>query len=151
MSAGSGGELPHHLGDPPGAEKPPGETKQRNGTSAKTVLTDDGLMPLDSPRDRDGTFAPQLIPKHARRFDGVDDTILALYARGLTGREIRAVLAEREVVDVSADFIRTVTEAVQAEVAAGQPQALELMYPGGFFDARRVTIRDEGPVRSQAG
>ena len=145
-----GGELTHHLGYPPGGEKPPGETNQRNGTSTKTVLTDDGLIPLDIPRDRDGTFAPQLIPKHARRFDGFDDTILALYARGLTVREIRAFLAERYVVDVSADFISTVTEAVQAEVAAWQQRALEPMYPVVFFDALRVKIRDEGTVRSKA-
>src|SRR5690349_13821252 len=145
-----GGELTYHLGYPPGAEKPPGETNQRNGTSAKTVLTEDGRIPLDIPRDREGTFEPQLIPKHARRFDGFDDTILALYARGLTVREIRAFLAERYVVDVSADFISTVTEAVQAEVTVWQQRALEPMYPVVFFDALRVKIRDEGTVRSKA-
>jgi len=145
-----GGELTHHLGYPPGGDKPPGETNQRNGATGKTVLTDDGPVRLDIPRDRDGTFEPPLIPKHARRFDGFDDTILALYARGMTVREIRAFLAERYVVDVSPDFISTVTEAVQTEVSAWQQRALEPMYPVVFFDALRVKIRDEGTVRSKA-
>jgi len=90
------------------------------------------------------------MPKHARRVDGFDDTIVALYARGLTGREIRAFLAERDVVDVSADVISTVTEAVQAEVIAWQQRALEPMYPVVFVDALRVKIRDDGAVRSKA-
>jgi putative transposase len=89
-----GGELTHHLGYPPGGLKPETTTNHRNGTSGKTVLTDDGSLDLAVPRDREGTFEPQLIPKHARRFTGFDDKILALYARGLTVREIQAFLAE---------------------------------------------------------
>jgi putative transposase len=145
-----GGELTHHLGYPPGADKPAGATNHRNGTSGKTVLTDDGPLRLDIPRDRDGTFQPQLIGKHERRFTGFDEKILALYARGLTVREIQAFLAEMYVVEVSADFISTVTDAVHAEVTAWQQRALEPMYPVVFFDALRVKIRDEGTVRSKA-
>lgn len=145
-----GGELTHHLGYPPGADKPAGATNHRNGTSDKTVLTDDGPLRLDIPRDRDGTFQPQLIGKHERRFTGFDEKILALYARGLTVREIQAFLAEMYVVEVSADFISTVTDAVHAEVTAWQQRALEPMYPVVFFDALRVKIRDEGTVRSKA-
>ena len=85
-----GGELTHHLGYPPGAPKPDEVDNQRNGTSGKTVLTDDGPLRIAVPRDRAGTFAPRLIPKHARRFAGFDDKILALYARGMTVREIQA-------------------------------------------------------------
>jgi putative transposase len=102
------------------------------------------------PRDRQGTFAPQLIPKHERRFTGLDDKILALYGRGLTVREIQAFLAEMYAVEVSPDLISTVTDAVIAEVTAWQTRPLEPLYPVVFFDARRVKIRDEGVVRSKA-
>jgi putative transposase len=145
-----GGELTHHLGYPPGGEKPPEVTHHRKGTSAKTVLTDEGPVTLDIPRDRDGTFEPQLIGKHERRFTGFDDKILALYARGMTVREIQAFLAEMYAVDVSPDFISTVTDAVHTEVTAWQSRPLEPMYPVVFFDALRVKIRDEATVRSKA-
>ena len=80
-----GGELTHHLGYPPGGAKPDDTTNHRNGTGGKTVLTDDGPLPIEVPRDRDGTFEPRLIAKHERRFTGFDDKILALYARGHDG------------------------------------------------------------------
>ena len=145
-----GGELTHHLGYPPGGEKPPEVTNHRNGSSAKTVLTDEGALDLQIPRDREGTFAPQLIGKHARRFTGFDDRILALYARGMTVREIQAFLAELYTVEVSPEFISTVTDAVQTEVTAWQSRPLEPVYPVVFFDALRVKIRDEATVRSKA-
>src|SRR6185369_11344332 len=84
-----GAELGHHLGYPAGAERPEDATNQRNSKSGKTVLTDDGPLRLEIPRDRDGSFAPILIPKHERRFTGFDDKIIAMYARGMTVREIR--------------------------------------------------------------
>jgi putative transposase len=145
-----GGELTHHLGYPPGGEKPPDATNHRNGTSAKTVLTEEGPLTLAIPRDRDGTFEPQLIGKHERRFTGFDDKILALYARGMTVREIQAFLGEMYAVEVSPDFISTVTDAVHTEVTAWQSRPLEPMYPVVFFDALRVKIRDEATVRSKA-
>jgi putative transposase len=145
-----GGELTHHLGYPPGGAKPEDTTNHRNGTSGKTVLTDDGSVHLDVPRDRDGTVEPRLIPKHERRFAGFDDKILALYARGMTVREIQAFLAEMYAVEVSPDLISTVTDAVVAEVTAWQQRPLEPMYPVVFFDALRVKIRDEATVRSKA-
>jgi putative transposase len=145
-----GGELTHHLGYPPGGAKPDETTNHRNGTSGKTVLTDDGSLALDVPRDRAGTFEPRLIAKHERRFAGFDDKILALYARGLTVREIQAFLAEMYAVEVSPDLISTVTDAVVAEVTAWQARPLEPMYPVVFFDALRVKIRDEATVRSKA-
>jgi transposase-like protein len=145
-----GGELTHHLGYPSGAAKPADTTNHRNGTSGKTVLTDDGPLDLAVPRDRDGTFEPQLIPKHERRFAGFDDKILALYARGMTVREIQGFLADMYGVDVSPDLISTVTDGVVAEVTAWQARPLEPMYPVVFFDALRVKIRDEAVVRSKA-
>lgn len=145
-----GGELTHHLGYTVGGAKPADTTNHRNGTSEKTVLTDDGPLPLAVPRDRDGTFEPRLIGKHERRFTGFDDKVIALYARGLTVREIQAFLSEMYGVDVSPDLISRVTDAVIAEVTAWQTRPLESMYPVVFFDALRVKIRDEATVRSKA-
>jgi transposase-like protein len=145
-----GGELTHHLGYPPGGAKPAALTNHRNGSSAKTVLTDDGALPIDIPRDREGTFEPKLIGKHERRFTGFDDKVIALYARGMTVREIQAFLAEMYAVAVSPDLSSSVTEAVTAEIAAWQTRPLEPMYPVVFFDALRVKIRDEATVRTKA-
>jgi putative transposase len=145
-----GAELTHHLGYPAGAPKPDETTNHRNGTSGKTVLTDDGPLPIAVPRDRHGTFEPQLIGKHERRFTGFDDKIIALYARGLTVREIQAFLTEMYAIDVSPDLISTVTDAVLAEVTEWQARPLEPMYPVVFFDALRVKMRDEAVVRSKA-
>lgn len=84
------------------------------------MLNDDGPLPIDVPRDREGTFAPQLIGKHERQFTGFDDKIIALYARDMTVREIQALLAEMYAVEVSPEFIRSVTDAVTAEITAWQ-------------------------------
>jgi putative transposase len=145
-----GGELTYHLGYPPGGTKPQEATNHRNGTSGKRILTDDGSLAIDVPRDREGTFEPRFIPKHERRFTGFDDKILALYARGMTVREIQGFLAEMYAVEVSPDLISTVTDAVVAEITAWQTRPLEPMYPVVFFDALRVKIRDEATVRSKA-
>ncbi len=145
-----GAELSHHLGYAPGTPKPEVATNHRNGTSGKTVLTDDGPVDIAVPRDRDSTFEPQLIGKHERRFTGFDDKVLALYARGLTVREIQAFLKEMYAVEVSPDLISTVTDAIVAEITAWQSRLLEPMYPVVFFDALRVKIRDEATVRSKA-
>jgi putative transposase len=145
-----GGELTHHLGYAVGGTKPEATTNHRNGTSGKTVLTDDGPLPLAVPRDRDGTFEPRLIGKHERHFTGFDDKIIALYARGLTVREMQAFLGEMYGIDVSPDLISRVTDAVAAEVTTWQARPLESMYPVVFFDALRVKIRDEAVVRSKA-
>ncbi|WP_426808794.1 IS256 family transposase [Pseudomonas sp. WOUb67] len=143
-------ELGHHLGYPPGAQRPEDETNQRNGKSSKTVLTGDGPLRLEIPRDRDGSFAPILIPKHERRYTGFDDKIIAMYARGMTVREIRAFLSEQYGTDVSPDFISSVTDEVMEEIGAWQQRPLEPMYPVIFFDALRVKIREEGLVRNKA-
>lgn len=144
-----GAELTHHLGYPPGV-KPEPVGNYRNGTTPKTVLTDDGAVDLDVPRDRAGTFEPVLIPKHERRFTGFDDKILALYARGLTVREIQGFLREMYTVDVSPDLISTVTDAIVEEITAWQARPLDRVYAVVFFDALRVKIRDEGTVRVKA-
>jgi transposase-like protein len=145
-----GSELTHYLGYPPGGTKPDDTTNHRNGTSGKTVLTDDGAVAIAVPRDREGTFEPRLIGKHERRFTGFDDKVLALYARGMTVREIQAFLNEMYGVDVSPDLISTVTDGIVAEVSAWQTRPLDPMYPVVFFDALRVKMRDEATVMSQA-
>ncbi|CAM4065697.1 IS256 family transposase [Roseateles saccharophilus] len=146
-----GAEMSHHLGYAPGQSKPEGaSSNHRNGKSTKTVLTDVGALRIDVPRDREGTFEPQLIGKHERRFTGFDDKILAMYARGMTVREIQGYLAEMYAVDVSPDLISRVTDEVMSEVTAWQTRPLETMYPVVFFDALRVKIREDAVVRSKA-
>ena len=119
-----GAELSHHLGYPPGAEKPDEVSNHRNGVSCKTVLTEDGPLRIDIPRDREGRFQPILIPKHERRFTGFDDKIVAMYARGMTVREIQGFLVEQYGTEVSPEFISSVTDAVMAEVTAWQSRPL---------------------------
>jgi putative transposase len=145
-----GAEMTHHLGYGLGDEKPAGTTNHRNGSSGKTVLTDDGALRIEVPRDRQGSFEPQIVGKHERRLTGFDDKIIALYARGLTVREVQAHLQEMYAVEVSADLISSVTDAVMDEVTAWQSRPLEPMYPDVFFDALRVKIREEGVVRNKA-
>ena len=143
-------ELSHHLGYLPGADKPSEASNHRNGASGKTVLTEEGPLRIDVPRDRQGSFEPLLIPKHERRFTGFDDKIVAMYARGMTVREIQGFLAEQYGTEVSPDFISSVTDAVMTEVTVWQSRPLEVMYPVVFFDALRVKIREEGVVRNKA-
>ncbi len=145
-----GGELTHHLGYPPGAVRPGDVGNQRNGTSGKTVHTEDAPLRIEVPRDRAGSFAPVLIPKHERRFTGFDDKIVAMYARGMTVREIQGFLAEQYGTEVSPEFISSVTDAVMAEVTAWQSRPLEPVYPVIFFDALRVKIREDAVVRNKA-
>jgi transposase-like protein len=125
-------------------------SNHRNGSSGKTVLTGDGPIRIDVPRDRDGSFQPILIPKHERRFTGFDDKIIAMYARGMTVREIQAFLREQYGTEVSPEFISSVTDEVMEEVALWQSRPLETMYPVVFFDALRVKIREEAVVRNKA-
>ena len=145
-----GAELSHHLGYPPGADKPEEASNHRNGTSGKTVLTDTGSLRIEVPRDREGSYEPVLIPKHERRFTGFDDKIIAMYARGMTMREVQGFLLESYGVEVSPEFISSVTDAVMAEVGAWQARPLEPMYPVVFFDALRVKIREDAVVRNKA-
>ena len=150
IEASLNAELTHHLGYAPGAERPEATTNQRNGVTAKTVLTGDGKLRIETPRDRDGSFEPLLLPKHARRFTAFDDSIVALYARGLTVREIQGYLAESYGAEVSPDLISTVTDSVLTEVTAWQARPLETVYPVVFFDALRVKVREDNVVRNKA-
>ena len=141
-------ELTEHLGYPPG-EGRGAEGNARNGTTPKTVLTDEGALPLAIPRDRAGSFTPQFVPKGVRRLPGFDQKVLSLYARGLTVRDLQAHLEECYQVPVSADVITAVTDAVWDEAQAWQQRPLESVYLAVALDGLRVKMRTEGVVRSQ--
>ncbi len=145
-----GAELTDHLGYEKADLAGCGKGNSRNGKSSKTALTEDGEVEIAVPRDRAGGFEPQLIAKGQTRFDGFDDKILSLYARGLTVREIQGHLAELYDTEVSPDLISRVTEAVLDEVREWQNRPLVPVYPVMFFDALRVKIRDEGLVKNKA-
>ncbi len=144
------GELTAHLGYGPGEEKPAGQTNHRNGATPKTVLTETGAVPLEIPRDREGTFRPQLVPTGVRRLPQFDANVLSLYARGVSVREIQAHLEQLYQVEIAPSVISVITDEVVAEVQAWQQRPLERMYPVVIFDALRVKIRDEGTVRNKA-
>lgn len=122
----------------------------RNGSSSKTVLTPEGPMELSIPRDRHGRFDPALIGKYRRRFPGFDDKIIALYARGMSTRDIQAHVRELYGIDISADLVSAVSDSVIDEVTAWQNRPLESSYAIVFFDALRVKVRDEGLVKNKA-
>jgi transposase-like protein len=145
-----GAEMNMHLGYRRGQSKPADQADERNGASSKTLITDHGALRVDLPRDRESSFEPILIPRHERRFAGFDERIIAMYARGMSVREIRAFLAESYGTEVSPDFISSVTDEVMAEASAWQNRPLEVMYPVVFFDALRVKIRGDGVVSNKA-
>ena len=128
-------EMTGHLGyekhDPAGR----GSGNSRNGTTGKTLLTDVGAVDLAVPRDRNGTFEPQIVRKGQTRLEGFNDRIIALYARGMTVRDIPAHLREMYDVDVSPDLISRVTDAVVDELADWQSRPLDRVYPVIFIDA----------------
>src|SRR5262245_56095130 len=135
-------EMTGHLGydrhDPAGR----GSGNNRNGTTGKTVLTDIGAVDLAVPRDRNGSFEPQIVRKGQTRLEGFNERIIALYARGMTTRDIRAHLREMYDVDVSPDLISRVTDAVVEELAGWQGRPVDHVYPVVFIDALMIKIRD---------
>ena len=118
------------------------------GSSSKTLITEQGAVPIEIPRDRAGSFEPQIVPKHHRRFDGFDDKIIALYAGGMTTREIEVQLRALYGVEVGRDLISRVTDAVLDDVAQWQSRPLERLYPIVWMDALVVKIRAQGRVQN---
>ena len=139
-------EMDVHLDDP----EQQADGNHRNGYSSKTVTMDDDRVVLDIPRDRHGQFDPTLIPKYARRFPGFDEKIIALYARGMSTRDIQGHIEELYGIGVSANLVSAATESVIEEAVAWQNRPLETTYAIVYFDALRVKIRDEGMVRNKA-
>jgi putative transposase len=148
LERGMGAELTEHLGRDAHARG--GDGNHRNGTSRKTVATEVGPVELDQPRDRQGSFASQLVPKGARRLGGLEDQIISLYAGGMTVREIEHHLARTLGVELSHESIANVTDAVLDEVAAWQHRPLEAFYPVVFLDAIHIKIRDGAHVKTRA-
>jgi putative transposase len=143
-------ELTDHLGYEPHLEPPGGAGNARNGTTPKTLITEQGAVRIDSPRDRNGTFEPQIVQKRQRRFEGFDEKILALYSRGLSTRDIEAHLGEIYGVKVGRDLISKVTDAVMDDARAWQSRPLDDVYPVVFLDALVLKIRDGGSVQRRA-
>src|SRR5215217_2739502 len=144
------GEMTHHLGyerhDPAGKNS----GNSRNGKSPKTIKGKRGQLQIDVPRDRNSEFEPQLIKKGQTRFDGFDDKIISMYARGMTCREINAHLQEIYGVEVSPDLISTVTDGVIDEVRQWQSRPLDALYPILYLDALQVKVKDQGRVSNKA-
>ncbi|MBA2734636.1 MAG: IS256 family transposase [Acidobacteria bacterium] len=143
-------ELTEHLGYEPHDAVGDNSGNSRNGKSRKTLKGDFGNLPLEVPRDRNSSFEPQIVPKGQTRFDGFDDKILSLYARGMTTREIQAHLEEIYQVDVSPALISSVTDAVIEEVKTWQNRPLEALYPILYLDALQVKVRDGAHIRNKA-
>src|ERR1700727_2200492 len=143
-------ELTDHLGYEPHQEPPGGIGNTRNGSTPKTLITEQGPVPISTPRDRGGSSEPQIVRKRQRRFEGFDDKILALYSRGLSTRDIEAHLEEIYGVKVGRDLISKVTDAVMDDARAWQTRPLEDMYPVVFLDALVLKIRDGGSVPRRA-
>jgi transposase-like protein len=139
-------ELTQHLGyEPPG-----GTGNTRNGGTPKTLHTEHGSVQIKTPRDRDGSFEPQIVRKGQRRFQGFDEKIIALYARGMSVRDIEAHLAELYGVQVGHDLISRVTDTVMDDVRAWQQRPLEDVYPIVFLDALVIKVREGGTVQRRA-
>jgi putative transposase len=149
-----GTELTHHLGyakgEAPKKEEGQEPSNHRNGSSKKTLISEGGHLAIEVPRDRAGEFEPQFIRKGQKRFGGFDAKIIAMYAQGMSVREIRRFLEEQYKVEVSHDLISVVTDSVIEDALEWQNRPLDTMYPVVFFDALRVKIRDEGTVRNKA-
>ena len=143
-------ELTHHVGYEKHAPEGRNTGNSRNGRSKKTLKGDFGTMPIDVPRDRAGTFEPQIVGKHQTRWTGFDDQIVSMYARGMSTREIQMFLEERYNVEVSPSLISAVTEEVIDEVRAWQNRQLEEIYPIVYMDALHFKVRDSGHVRNKA-
>ena len=144
------GEMNHHLGYQKHEAAGNGSGNSRNGKSRKTLKGDAGEMTIDVPRDRNGTFEPQLIGKHQTRFEGFDAKILSMYGLGMTVRDIQGHLHDMYGVEVSSGLISEVTDSIQEEVKAWQDRPLEALYPIIYLDALVVRMRQDGKVDNRA-
>jgi putative transposase len=143
-------EMKDHLGYEPHAVEGRGTGNSRNGTNRKTLKTEQGEIPIEVPRDRQGTFEPKLVGKHQTRFTGFDDKILSMYARGMSVRDIGEHLGEMYGTEVSPDLISSVTDAVIDEVTTWQNRALEPVWPVIFLDALVIKVREQSVVQNKS-
>jgi putative transposase len=145
-----GAELSEHLGYPPGQAPAGGAPNVRNGSTPKTLQTELGPVGVRTPRDRQGSFEPQLVRKRQTRLAGLDERVLDLYAGGMSVRDIAAHLSGLYGVEVGRDTISRVTDAVLEDVQAWRTRPLEPVYPIVYFDALMVKVREDRSVRSRA-
>lgn len=143
-------EMSYHLDYEPREQPPEGQTNRRNGKTTKTLKTGRGDVEIQVPRDREGSFEPVLVPKHQRHFDGFDDQILALYARGMSNREIHTFFQQTYGSDVSPDLVTRVTDSVLQQMTAWQNRPLDSMYPIVYLDALVAKVRDKGSVTNKS-
>jgi putative transposase len=148
VEAALGVEMTEHLGHPPGGR--PQGPNVRNGAGSKTVQTDLGPVEVKTPRDRAGSFEPQILPKRATRLAGLDDKVLGLYAGGMTVRDISHHLSELYATEIGRDTISRITDAVLEDVQAWRGRPLDAVYPIVYFDAMQVKVREDRSVRSRA-
>src|SRR5437763_15137339 len=146
MQAEMADQLGYEKHDPAGNNS----GNSRNGATTKTLKGDFGQMPLETPRDRNGSYEPKIIGKSQTRFTGFDDKIISMYARGMSTREIQGHLEELYKVEVSPSLISNVTAAVMEEIKRWQSPPLDELYPIVYLDALRVKIRDSGHIQNQA-
>lgn len=144
------GELTHHLGYEKHSADGDNSGNSRNGTTPKTIRGKRGQVRIEVPRDRNAEFEPQLVKKNQTRFDGFDDKLISLYARGMTQRELQGHLEEIYGVEVSPSLISTVTDAVLDEVRAWQARPLDAVYPILYLDALHVKVKSQGRVVNKA-
>lgn len=153
------GEMDAHLSGTKPTETPPDEedaipsvpaSNKRNGFSQKTLKTEFGPLRLDIPRDRQNTFDPIVVPKHNRSFGKIDEQIIAMYARGMSTRDIEAFVQNLYGVNISPDYVSAVTDRVLEDVKEWQSRPLDSVYPVAFFDALRVKIRSGASVKNMA-
>lgn len=142
--------MTHHLGYEKNSKDGYNSGNSRNGTTTKNVLTKDGDLEVEIPRDREGIFEPQIVKKHQRRFDGFDDKILSMYARGMTVREIQGHLQEIYGVDVSPDLISTVTNEIMPEVNDWRNRPLSPIYLVIYLDALVVKVKEDNQIKNKA-
>ncbi len=143
-------ELTEHLGYDEHAVEGRGSGNSRNGSGEKTLQTEQGPISVEVPRDRNGTFEPQLVKKHQRRFTGFDEKIVGMYARGMSTRDIQAHLSELYGTDIAPSLVSAVTEAVIDEVQAWQARPLEPIWPIVYLDALVIKVRDGGVVSNKS-
>jgi transposase-like protein len=145
-----GAELTEHLGYPAGQAPPGGAGNHRNGSTPKALQTELGPVEIRTPRDRDGSFDPQLVAKRQTRLAGLDDRILGLYAGGMSVRDIESHLSELYGVEIKRDTISRVTDAVLEDVVAWRTRPLDAVYPIAYFDCLMVKVREDRSVRTRA-
>ena len=143
-------EMTDHLGHDKNEAVSNASGNKRNGKSQKTLKGEFGELPINIPRDREGSFEPQLIPKHQTRWTGFDDKIISLYSRGMTVREIQAHLTEMYGAEISPTLISSVTDAVMEEVKQWQSRPLDAIYPIVYLDCIHVKVRDAGARTGRA-